>query len=72
MVSTTQKYCDVKAVAELLDVCRATVYNLQREQALNFPKARKFGRSSRWNLVEVLQWAESTPRGAYGESEAQS
>ncbi|GHT02022.1 hypothetical protein AGMMS50276_31440 [Synergistales bacterium] len=67
MVSVTQKYGDVRAVAEMLDVCRATVFNLQRDEKTNFPKARKFGRSSRWNLAEVLAWADSAPRGAYGE-----
>jgi predicted DNA-binding transcriptional regulator AlpA len=59
---------DVKGVAEKLGICRATVYNLVKNNP-DFPSQRKINRAARWDEGEIDAFLEKCPRGAYGERE---
>jgi predicted DNA-binding transcriptional regulator AlpA len=59
---------DVKDVAKKLKICRATVYNLVKNNP-DFPSQRKINRAARWDEGEIDAFLEKCPRGAYGERE---
>ncbi|GHT02075.1 hypothetical protein AGMMS50276_31610 [Synergistales bacterium] len=61
-----KKYLTAKELSEQLGLCRASLYNLMRRGEL--PQCHKFGRASRWLQSDIDAWAQSTPRGAYGEN----
>ena len=56
----------VKEVAEMLQVCDATVYRWAKYE--DFPKQKKFGRASRWSKREMNEYQRTRKIGAYGEA----
>lgn len=59
----------VSEVARLLQVSRATVFNLVKRD-VSFPRQLRIGRRvSRWVGSELAAWLGSRPRGSYGERE---
>ena len=61
------RYITIKEVAELLRVCRASIYSWAK--AGLFPQPIKFGTASRWSLQEIEDWVKTRPKGAYGEGQ---
>jgi predicted DNA-binding transcriptional regulator AlpA len=62
--NTGDRFLTVREVADMLHVCRASIYLwLKRD----FPQPRKFGRASRWQSSELEEWIRKRPKGVYGE-----
>lgn len=53
------RYVSIKTVIEQFGISRTSIYKWMSEG--RFPKARKFGRTSRWALSEVETWANESP-----------
>ena len=56
------KYINVDALAQLLGLCRATIFKLSKSK--DFPKSRIIGskRVVRWEKTEVIDWIEKQKR----------
>ena len=59
-------YITMKELSQRLGVAPVTVYAWLKCGKKNFPRPRKFGRSSRWSDDEVEAWITQQPR--FGES----
>ncbi|MGE0048301.1 MAG: helix-turn-helix transcriptional regulator [Acidithiobacillus sp.] len=53
----SEKYGDVKDVQQIVKRCRSEIYRLMKEE--NFPRQKKLGSKSLWDLEAVRQWLEA-------------
>ena len=60
-------YLRVSQVCDIAQIGRSTVFLWSRTGRM--PSQRKFGRLSRWNRNELLDWMAGRKRGPYGEGE---
>ena len=53
-------FLKVREVAQKLNISRSSVYEFMRRG--NFPQPYKFGKTIRWNEVDIEDWAKSQIR----------
>jgi predicted DNA-binding transcriptional regulator AlpA len=52
----------VKQISHVLQLCRATIYNLMARSQRPFPRGRKVGKRRMWRVGDVLLWFEDEER----------
>lgn len=56
MAEQIPQHISVQRMADKLEVCRATIYNMIKRGEL--PPLRKMGRNSRWRVEELTPYME--------------
>ncbi len=60
-MNTVRALITIDGVTEKIECCRATVYNMMRQQG--FPRPIRIGRRGvRWKSEEIQEWIDSRPR----------